>query len=158
MVLAEARVQAAPPPPKRLSRFLQSNAPGTLASLVAEVDKLRELDATLKSLLNEPLRSKVRVAAVRDRTLVIHAESAVWATRARYTSGKIIRKINDLDKRSGIRSITVRVAPEAPAEQPRSQPRRLPAGAADCLRTAAAGIRDVAVQTALRRLADNADD
>jgi hypothetical protein len=152
-------VQAAPPPPlKRLSRFLQTNGPGTLASLLAEVHKLRELDATLKSALNQPLRSKLRVAALHDRTLVIHADSPVWAARARYASRKILRNFNKLNSSTRIQSIRVRVSPAEPGEVPRAKTRSMSAATAECLRAAAAGIQDSAVRTALLRLADNVED
>jgi hypothetical protein len=81
-------------------------------------------------------------------TLVVFADSPVWATRLRYEAPRILPAI-------GFRNLRVRVTPPATAARPATKRApALPASAAALLRETAAGVDDPDLAGALRRLAD----
>ncbi|HEX9585656.1 MAG TPA: DciA family protein [Gammaproteobacteria bacterium] len=60
-----------------------TRAGSRLGNLNAAAEKIRFYDRLLDSVLNQPLRSHVTVANLRDGLLVLQADSPVWASRAR---------------------------------------------------------------------------
>lgn len=67
--------------PVSLSAILASSG---LASLVEQARFLRQLDRSILAALPEPLSKHVRVANLRGDSLVMLADSPLWATRLRY--------------------------------------------------------------------------
>lgn len=147
----------APPSSKRLSQYFQVEKPSRLASLVVEIERLRELDTTLKSLLPPAARSFVHVAALEGQTLVLHAASSVWAARTRYQSGDILRHFRSLPGSTSIRAVRIRVAPANSLGAPSKSEKHLSSTAASHLRAAARSIEDPQLRATLYRLAENSD-
>lgn len=80
-------------------------------------------------------------------TLVVFADSPVWATRLRYEAPRILPGV-------GFRNLRVRVTPPAVPSRGEARPApALPAAAAALLRETAEGIADPDLAGALRRLA-----
>lgn len=117
-------------------------------------------DARAQSLLREQLIARLSpsirphclAARLDGDTLVVLADSAVWATRLRYELPRIMGEID-------ARKFRIRVAPaESTPPRKRRAPRKLPAEAAEILEQTAQGQVDPELAEALRRLASHRRD
>jgi hypothetical protein len=73
-----------------------SNDDAGLSGLLRQVHIYQALDAQLQQRLPEALKNHVHVACVRDQTLVLVAESAGWATRARLEADQWLHQLKPL--------------------------------------------------------------
>lgn len=143
------------PKQRRLGQVL-SAAASPVAALAAHASALSELDAKLTAVLDPELGRHCRVAALRDRTLLLAVDTPAWATRLRYHMSLICEQFRasgiDIDE---CRAIVV--PPSRPEEsRPRQRPKMGPE-AAKHLESAAGGVSHGPLAAALRRLARNAD-
>lgn len=72
------------------------NDDSTLSGLLRRAHSFQALDQQLQRQLPEAMRGHVHVACVRDQTLVLAAESAAWATRARLEADRWLTQIKPL--------------------------------------------------------------
>lgn len=71
-----------------------------LGRLLATARTLERLDAQLQLVLPGNMRGHIRLACVEGRTLVLAAESAAWASRARLLADDLLKEANRrLDER-----------------------------------------------------------
>ena len=63
---------------------LMTSASGRLCHLSKHSHKLQMLDNIVKDSLPAPLNQHCYVANLREKTLVVHTDSSIWATRLRY--------------------------------------------------------------------------
>ncbi|MGD8311154.1 MAG: DUF721 domain-containing protein [Gammaproteobacteria bacterium] len=126
------------------------------AQLLSRARELMALDTRLHRLLPPPLNEHCSVLGIRDGTLLLAADSPVWASRLRYYSSQLARQLTG-PRTVTVRTVRVRVRPPpGPFVPPRRQPPpRLSSRGAALIRRAAAGITDPALQAALLRLAKN---
>lgn len=123
--------------------------------LLDQARALAELDALLERLIPPPLNEHTRVLAVRDTTLVLAADSPVWAARLRFHTPRLVKQLRD-DPAVRLRTVRVRVRP---ADPPEAAPRHLPGARllsssnADTLQQTARSISDTGLKAALMRLA-----
>lgn len=73
-----------------------SNDDAGLSGLLRQMHSYQALDAQLQQRLPEPMKNHVHVACVRDQTLVLVAESAGWATRARLEADQWLHQLKSL--------------------------------------------------------------
>jgi len=76
--------------------YLLNNANAGLANVIQRSKELQKLTKTLKSLVDEPLSEHIYVANIRDKTLVIGTDSAVWHTRIKYLAPVILEQIREV--------------------------------------------------------------
>lgn len=88
-----------------------NQAGGGLSNVIRRAKLLRKLTQTLKTLVDAPLCEHIYVANVRDDTLVIGTDSAVWHTRVKYLSPVILEQIQGIKGLEEIRKIAFRVQP-----------------------------------------------
>jgi hypothetical protein len=112
------------------------------------------LDSHLKRLLETPLNDHCQVLTLRDQTLILAADSPVWAARLRFHIPRLVKQFSRLQTVS-LSTIRVRVCPSsrptAPAERPTTK-RRSAAGKKVLLQ-AAETISDPELKSALLKLA-----
>jgi len=113
------------------------------------------LDALFSAQLPEPLKGHCRVLSVRDNTLVLAADSPVWAARLRFHTTQLVKQLNR-QQTVKLRTVRVRVRPP---ERPRAEQvgyRAKPPGKAGlvALRQTAVTVSDPALKSALLRLAN----
>ena len=77
--------------PLQFSKLKKSSQ---LRQLLARARVLAILDRQLRSLLEAPLRDHCQVLALRDRELVVAADSPVWAARLRFHSRQLARQLS----------------------------------------------------------------
>ncbi len=124
---------------------------GGLERLVRRARRLEALQREAAAHLGLPLAAHVRVADVREGTLVLLADGPAWAARARFHARSLAAH---LGRRFGLRltRTRVRVVPPPPEAPRRGRP-PLPPAAREALLGAARGVSDPDLRAALRRLA-----
>jgi len=71
---------------------LFGSGPTSLQNLEQKINKLKTLNKYAHAILGKEIASHVSIANLRDSTLVLIAESGVWATRLRYAMGELMPK------------------------------------------------------------------
>jgi len=138
--------------PLRIDKLLGGSK---YANLLNRARALMVLEAQLRELLPAPLNEHCRLLAVRDETLVLAADSPVWASRLRFHAPLLVKQLSRL-RTVNLRTIRVRVRPpEATAAAPGSRRAANRCGAAGraAIQQAAKTISDPELKTALLRLA-----
>ena len=127
---------------------------GRYAQLLSRARKLIALEKLLNKLLPTPLNEHCRILTISGTTLILSANSSVWAARLRFHTPQLVKQLASYQPDS-IKAIRIRVKPPArPATpvKPKTMPRRSPLAAA-ALKQAAQSISDPALKSGLLRLA-----
>lgn len=138
--------------PSRISKLLGRSA---ASRLLTQARAFKELDALLARLIPPPLSDHSRVLSLRDATLVLAADSPVWAARLRFHTPQLVKQLRD-NPAVRVRTVQVRVRPPQPpqaAEISLRAPRRLSASNVDALQQTARSLSDPGLRAALMRLA-----
>lgn len=123
--------------------------------LVSRARALVGLNALVQELLPETLKAHCRVLSVRDETLVLAADSPVWAARLKFHSSQLVKQLNR-QQTVKLRTVRIRVRPpeKLVATERRSKPLKLGSNSATALRQAADSVSDPDLKSALQRLAN----
>jgi len=122
--------------------------------LVSQTRILTALETLLQQLLPEPLKAHCHLLAIRDETLVLAADSPVWAARLRFHAPQLVKQL----KRSQtvkLRTVRIRVRPperKVPTERRKATIHRSIKSTA-ALQQVAQTVSDPGLKTALLRLA-----
>ncbi|MEQ8659863.1 MAG: DUF721 domain-containing protein [Gammaproteobacteria bacterium] len=139
------------------------NSPALLGRIVTRLSQLKQLTAQAERLatlnrlygrdLPPQLRAHCRLAAVRDGCLLVHADSAAWATQLRYRAPELVASLPDEPEFAGVR--TLRVQTRAPDYMPAPvvARARMSGAAAAAMVAQAEHIGDARLRAALQRLA-----
>ncbi|WP_455207565.1 DciA family protein [Kaarinaea lacus] len=90
---------------------LLNNSTAGLAKVIQRSKDLQKLTTALKNMVDAPLCEHIYVANIRDVTLVIGTDSAVWHTRIKYLSPVILEQMRLLPGLEKLRKIEFRVQP-----------------------------------------------
>ena len=88
-----------------------NNAGSGLSQVIRRAKELNKLTKKLKTMVDAPLCEHIYVANIRDNTLVIGTDSAVWHTRVKYLAPVILEQIQQIQGLEQIRNIKFRVQP-----------------------------------------------
>lgn len=95
---------------KSVNQFM--HAPGSgLNTLLQRASHLRRLSMALQNLLDAPLKDHIYVANVRDNTVVVGTDSAIWHSRAKYLGPIILDHLRQLKGWAFLKHIEFRVQP-----------------------------------------------
>ena len=123
--------------------------------LVSQARALLGLDGLIQELLPDALKTHCRVLSVRDQTLVLAADSPVWAARLKFHSSQLVKQLN---RQQTVKLRTVRIRVRPPEKQlvteRRNTPLKLGINSATALRQAADSVSDPDLKSALLRLAN----
>ena len=121
--------------------------------LVSQARALLGLDGLIQELLPDALKTHCRVLSVRDETLVLAADSPVWAARLKFHSSQLVKQLN---RQQTVKLRTVRIRVRPPEKQlvteRRNTPLKLGINSATALRQAADSVSDPDLKSALLRL------
>ena len=123
--------------------------------LVSQTRILVALETLLQELLPEPLKAHCHLLAIRDETLVLAADSPVWAARLRFHAPQLVKQL----KRSQtvkLRTVRIRVRPperQISAERRKAAIHRSKNSTA-ALQQVAQTVSDPGLKSALLRLAN----
>jgi hypothetical protein len=123
--------------------------------LLSRARALGELDALVHGLIPSPLNGHCRVLAMRDDTLIVAADSPVWAARLRYQTSQLVKQLAGVSS-VNLRTIQVRVRPSGPRLTGHAFAQARPALSrrnSMVLTQAARSVSDAGLKAALLRLA-----
>jgi len=125
-----------------------------ISRLLSRARALGELDALVHELIPSPLNVHCHVLSVRDGTLVVAADSAVWAARLRYQSSLLVKQLSGASSVK-LRTVQVRVRASEQPPECRITPIRQPVSGRNslALKQAARSVTDAGLKAALLRLA-----
>jgi Uncharacterized protein conserved in bacteria len=126
---------------------------GTTARLLEHVRHLQSVNEQLRACIDAEAASHIQVADLSVDRLLIHADSAAWATRLRYLTPQILRCLQQTPSLMTLHRIDIRVSPLAQPPVRTLHPVVLSRTSAVVLETAAADLSDPALRDALQRLA-----
>jgi len=111
----------------------------------------------VSGVLPAALRAHCRLANVREGTVVMTADSPVWAARLKYLGPTLLEQLRRGHGLEG-KELRVRIAPAAVPETPPLRRPVMPAAAGDALRSLAEHESDPDLAAALRRLGSRGRD
>lgn len=123
--------------------------------LVSQARALMALETLLQALLPEPLKAHCRLLAIREDTLVLAADSPVWATRLRFHAPQLVKQFNR-NQTVKLHTFQIRVRPPeriVPTQRRQSMSRRSK-NSTTALKQVAQTVSDPGLKTALLRLAN----
>ena len=82
-----------------------------IKGLIAQVNHIRELDHTLKRVLDPDLASHCRIGNIQADEISILVDSPVWASQLQYKKTEILFKFNEIKKYSTISKVHIKVSP-----------------------------------------------
>lgn len=129
---------------------------GTTARLLEHARQLQSIDTHLSACLGAEAAAHAQVANRSNGQLVIHADSAAWATRLRYLAPQLLRCLRKTPSLADLQGINIKVSPLAQPASPVTRPAILSADNAALLDSTADTLSDPALRTALKRLARRA--
>jgi hypothetical protein len=92
---------------------------GALNQLFQQSQLLKQLEQTLYTQLPTPLNQHCHIANLRGKVLIIHTDSALWATQLRYLIPELINQWQqDISPLSAIDNIEVKVYPSSKKQFP----------------------------------------
>lgn len=92
---------------------LLNNPKGDFGKILQRVKELRNLTRELHSMVDTPLNQHIFVANIRDNTLIIGTDSAVWHTRIKYLAPMILDHMRSKQGLEKLQRIEFRVQPVA---------------------------------------------
>lgn len=123
--------------------------------LISQARTLMALEVLLQELLPDPLRTHCHLLAIRDETLVLAADSPVWAARLRFHAPQLVKQLSR-NQTVKLRTIRIRVRPperNVPEKCPGPM-RQLSKNSTAALQQVAQNVSDPGLKTALLRLAN----
>lgn len=85
-------------------------ADSTLSALLRRARELSSLETLVRSWLPPALAPHVRVAALREGTLVLAVDSAAWATRLRYEIPRLVECAQANDATRAVTQVRIRMS------------------------------------------------
>ena len=139
--------------PTKLDTIVTQNS--ILRQLFRKAGDHQKLSFQIKGLLEEPLRSHIQLAAVRENKLTLTADSSAWAAKLRYLVPDLHKQIVQSADFANIQTIRVKVAKSLQMREPLKSRKALPISklAAEGLERQAESLDDLALRDALLRLA-----
>lgn len=144
--------------PKTITELLDKGE-NDLSKLMRRAQALNRLNETINGMLPPNLQGRCSVANLRNKQLIIHAESATWATLLRYEQGNILAQLHNDSKYHVIESIKVKIAPaEQVSEVFYRRPQRPGTQSHQAICELAETIEDEDLSASISRLAKSIND
>jgi hypothetical protein len=141
---------------KPISRLLTTSN-GDLQSLLEQAHFLQALTHVLREAIDPALSEHITVANIRENTAIVAADTPAWLSKIRYMAPTILSILKQQSGLADLRKIQFKIQP--PTEPPASEhvnyeQRRatLSSASSKVLESAASGIHDPELASALRRL------
>lgn len=136
--------------PTDLKNLLAGNS--SLAALQQHAISVAKLKNALWPFLPPSLRPHCELANYRDYTLYLHANSPLWAAKARHASPQILHAARQRCKIS-VRKLVVRIRPAAVENREDRRPKQVIGSVSRHLKQAADWIDDPELAVIMRRIA-----
>ncbi len=96
--------------PRPAYKLLENHA-SPLGKLFRQTQQLVRLTEKLQSFLEPPLNQHCTVANFDHVTLVLHADSAAWASRLRYNTSAILSHMRRESDLQGLKTLRIKIKP-----------------------------------------------
>lgn len=138
---------------------LLKNENSMLGRLCQHADFLGVLENRLRLFLDSPLNTHCIVANYYNSTLILHADSAAWASKLRYNTPAILAFMQNECKLKSLKTIRIKVIPASTQHQDNAG-RRLSMSAAtgNLINQVAATMPDDELRLSLLKLAKHHQD
>lgn len=138
---------------KPVSRLLTTSS-GDLQSLLEQAHYLQALTRVLREAIDPVLADHITVANIRENTAVVAADTPAWLSKIRYMAPTILAILKQQSGLTDLRKIQFKVQPTIEPAIPDQEIRRasLSSASSKVLESAASGIHDPELASALRRL------
>ena len=93
-----------------VGQILTSLAAG-LSHVIAKAAALQELTENLRQIVDDPIKSHVFVANLRENTLIVATDSSVWLTRIRYLSSIFLEHMQQVPGLETLKNLEFKVQP-----------------------------------------------
>jgi hypothetical protein len=134
---------------KPFGHLLQASP--SLHRLLSEIRSQQLLLQRVRGLLPAPLPEHCISTILKERRLVIYVDSSAWASRVRFLSRELTRRL--ASEQLAVEKVSVRVMLQQPkTQQPQPSPRGISSANARILGQMAEGISDNGLREALMRL------
>lgn len=123
--------------------------------LVSQARTLMALETRLQELLPAPLKTHCRLLTIRADTVVLAADSPVWAARLRFHAPQLVKQLNCIQTVK-LHTVQIRVRPperNVPTQRRKSMPLRN-RNSTTALQQVAQSVSDPGLKSALLRLAN----
>ena len=147
-----------PKPKNQVSKLrkILASSTGTLAETLAHAASMQRLHPLVLQALPKDLAAHCQPGNLRDKTLIIHADSPAWAAKMRFHAPQLIRHLQRQKGLSGLQRCEVRVMPASrPPTSNKPVASEISAQSREQLRSVAKGFQDPRLKEAFERLADN---
>jgi len=126
----------------------------SLGSLSDKADYLCRLDRAVKALLSTDIAKHCQVANVRDNVLILHLNSAEWATQLHYQTTELLTQLHQQKCYAGLRSIQYKIRPVIRENKKEQVPSATPLSPTtrDLLRDTAKTVKDKELAAVLEKL------
>ena len=133
------------------------NAKGQLSRLLAQADKLAELNRIMNAYLPPHFQGHATLAVLTPDCWIVHTDSSAWSTRLRYVLPSLQRQLSD-HLQTEVPRLKVRVRPAADLLRKPTPVRRLTVSdeTVATLEVAARNLSDPRLSMAMQRLAEHA--
>ena len=88
-----------------------SNSSGGFAQILNRAKQLRKLTVQLRKMVDAPMSEHLFVANIREKTLIVGTDSAVWHTRVKYLAPVILEQMKRISGLEQLQEIEFRVQP-----------------------------------------------
>ncbi|MGE0370515.1 MAG: DciA family protein [Gammaproteobacteria bacterium] len=148
-----------PRPPGKSCATLLNSAGGELGYLLEHCKRLECMSRLLRDRLPPPFGPHCQIGGIVRQTLILHADSAAWASKLRYYCPQLLADLCQQPDFRQISDIRVKVVPHQTVQSSR-QPvrRRMPPSATRLLLAVAAATPASPLKEALLRLASREQD
>ena len=138
---------------KPVSRLLTTSS-GDLQSLLEQAHYLQALTRVLREVIDPVLADHITVANIRENTAVVAADTPAWLSKIRYMAPTILAILKQQSGLADLRKIQFKVQPPTEPAIPDQEIRRasLSSASSKVLESAASGVHDPGLASALRRL------
>ena len=99
-----------------IGQLLNDKSAG-FAQVLERAKELRKLSFQLRNLVDAPLNDHIHVANIRNNTLIIGTDSAVWHTRIKYLAPAILEQMKQIKGLENLQSVEFRVQPSSTLPQ-----------------------------------------
>ena len=141
--------------PRKVSNYLASTS-AQLSALQQQTTAIAALKAALWPVIPTTLQACCDVANFRGQTLVLVANSPVWAAKLRHMSPQILHAARTLCKIDA-QKLQIKIQPVVQVKPPERSSRSLPARSAAHLKEVAAGVDDEELREILLTIASRGD-
>ena len=138
---------------KPVSRLLTTSG-GDLQSLLEQAHYLQALTRLLREAFDPVLAEHITVANIRENTAIVAADTPAWLSKIRYMAPTILAILKQQSGLTDLCKIQFKVQPPVEPATPDKEIRRasLSSASSKVLESAASGIHDPELASALRRL------